>query len=247
MKTLVFLHIPKTAGQTVHSELARIVGKRNVSPVRVHTQAEDQFPAGYKLYSGHLDWTGLDQLPKDRFSFSVLRDPRERIASFYMYLLKEAQSLTPEQLAQPGHLGKAKILNNSADDYFFGGNQGWQVFVKDHYDNFYCSYFATRRMRGWRMASNLDARDLLTKAESNAKSLDRIYMINTLADLEEDILSQTGAQIKVAQKFVNVGPNTESKLRWPALLGRLEKDRSVRLIDQFVHHDMELLHRLNIT
>ncbi|WP_430450438.1 hypothetical protein [Rhodophyticola sp.] len=64
--TIVFLHIPKTAGQTIHSELARVVGAKAVSPVRVHTQAARgvaQMPPGYRLYSGHIDWEALDTLP----------------------------------------------------------------------------------------------------------------------------------------------------------------------------------------
>ena len=154
MKPIVFLHIPKTAGQTIHSELARVIGAPHVSPIRVHTQAARgpghaaaQLPPGYRLYSGHLDWTALDSLPEDRFVFSVLRDPWERIASFYFYMLEQAQGLDAATLEDPSRIGFRMILTHSADDYFFGGDVQWQQFILDHYDNFYCSYFATRKMR----------------------------------------------------------------------------------------------------
>jgi len=101
---IVFLHIPKTAGQSVHNALAEHVGAEHVSPVRVHTQStgdHGQFPAGYSLYSGHLDWVELEKVPEPRFVFSILRDPKERIASFYFYLRKEAQRLSREDLDLP--------------------------------------------------------------------------------------------------------------------------------------------------
>ena len=48
-QTTVFLHIPKTAGQAVHTELERIVGADAVSPTRVHNQhgpQTEQLPPG---------------------------------------------------------------------------------------------------------------------------------------------------------------------------------------------------------
>lgn len=69
---IVFLHIPKTAGQAIHNGLITAVGGReHVSPVRIHTQSADQYPAGYRLYSGHLDWDHIDRIGPDRFSFRL--------------------------------------------------------------------------------------------------------------------------------------------------------------------------------
>ena len=84
MRPIVFLHIPKTAGQTIHFALAEMVGARNVSPIRVNGQAVDHctLPPGYLLHSGHIDWTNLDSVEGNPFVFTVLRDPAERIGSF---------------------------------------------------------------------------------------------------------------------------------------------------------------------
>ena len=89
MRPIVFLHIPKTAGQTVHHALADMVGIANVSPVRVNEQAVDGriMPSGYLLHSGHIDWTELDLIEGNPFVFTILRDPAERIASLYFYML----------------------------------------------------------------------------------------------------------------------------------------------------------------
>ena len=246
MMRLVFLHIPKTAGQSVHSELARIVGAAGVSPVRVHTQAaaDAQFPAGYRLYSGHLDWAGLDAVAPPRFVFTVLRDPRERIASFYFFLLKQARELDAEALSRPENTGKRRLLERSADDYFFGGDAGWQTFIRDHYDNFYCSYFATRRMRGWQEAGKLDEQALIDRALHGARAIDAIYSTAALPALERDIAARTGQAVQIAERRVNAGPGPRGAHRWPELLARFESDKSRHRIEDFARQDDRLVARL---
>jgi len=245
---LVFLHIPKTAGQTVHNALARVVGQRNVSPVRVHTQAPsaNQFPPGYGLYSGHLDWTALDGLPRDRFVFSVLREPRERIASFYFYLRKEAAALSEEDLARPENVGKFRALHWTADDYFFGGDPPWQQFVRDHYDNFYCSYLATRKMRGFAEVSGLPEEERIRRAVAGTAALDAVYSTVGLARLEADVARLLGASVSIAGDRVNRGPLDPGLSRWRELVGRLGRDGSAERLEAFATLDDRLLERLEI-
>jgi len=180
---IVFLHIPKTAGQTIHSELARVVGKRAVSPVRVHTEAGPgaaQFPPGYRLYSGHIDWDALDTLPQPRFVFTVLRDPLERIASFYFYLRRQAETLSAEELASPARTGMRMALENGPDEYFFGGTPQWRRFIDDHYHSSYCTYLVTRRLRGFSQVADWPRQDLVTRAVEAARGLDGIYAVDRL-------------------------------------------------------------------
>jgi hypothetical protein len=247
---IVFLHIPKTAGQTIHSELTRIAGAGAVSPVRVHSQvktAKDQLPDGYSVYSGHLDWTALDTLPPDRFTFSVLRDPRERIASFYFYTLKEARAQPPGELDKPHRAGMKMISTVSADDYFFAGSPSWQVFVHDHYDNFYTHYFATRTMRGWKDVRDLPAEDLLARARAHiARDLDRVYTTRDLGALETDIAARYGTPISVADRFVNTGDQPQGAARWPRLLARFERDDSRARLEAFAARDDLLLAQLGL-
>lgn len=249
MTAIVFLHIPKTAGQTIHGELSRVVGPDKVSPIRVHTQAEPgeaQFPPGYALYSGHLDWDQMDHLPRDRFVFTVLRDPCERIASFYFYLLKEAMALPEEELQHPHRTGMRAILSGSADDYFFGGDAAWQRFIRDHYDNVYCTYLATRKMRGWAEVSGLREEERVDGALRNAALIDRVYSTRALDLLEADIRLCMGADISVVGKYVNAGAHTAAEPRWPKLLERLESDASIRRLEEFVCADERLMEALNL-
>ncbi len=245
MRKIVFLHIPKTAGQTVHSELSRIIGQDATSPIRVHTQADEygQFPAGYQLYSGHLDWERLEIDAEEKFAFTVLRDPFERIASFYFYLHHKSLGMDECALALPQNAGLQKIRQCSADDYFFGGSESWQRFILDHYDNFYCTYFATRRMRGTLQLEGLSTQMIIDRATMGAARLDAIYDIEKLQKLEKDISHLTGKKIKVASKRVNPGPDTVGTKRWPALLGRIESDaHRDRLTDLAVRDDKLMTH-----
>ena len=249
MAPIVFLHIPKTAGQTIHSELTRLVRPDRVSPVRVHTEAATgaaQFPPGYDLYSGHLDWEALDTIPEDRFVFTVFRDPCERIASFYFYLLKRAQTLTESELARPERQGMRRIRSQSADAYFFGGDPGWQRFIHDHYDNVYCTYLATRKVRGWKQVRDLDPVARIAAAKANLPMIDRIYSTRDLGALERDIASRCDGSVSMTGKFVNKGGHSDDELRWPKLLDRIESDANLRRLEAFVTADEDLISDLGV-
>lgn len=242
---IVFLHLPKCAGQTIHNALAAAVGAARVSPVRVHTQAGPgaaQFPPGFALYSGHLDWDRIDTLPEGRFTFTVLRDPQERIASFYFYLRREAQRLTEAQLGLPESAGRHHALHWSADDYFFGGDAQWQDFVRDHYDNFYCQYFALRRFRGGRAIRALPRDEAVSCARHGLAELDGVFRTDDLRPLESSLMERYGVRLHLTDRFDNAGDG-RGEPRWPMLLDAFESDTSRARIEAFAESDAELLGR----
>jgi len=245
---IVFLHIPKTAGQSVHAALADAIGAAHISPVRVHTQAgpgAEQFPPRYKLYSGHIDWDALEVLPQNRFVFSVLRNPLERIASFYFYLRSEAAKLSPLELAQPERTGMRRILETDAEGYFFGGDRSWQGFIRDHYDNVYCAYFATRKMRASGEIINCSEAEILDRAEAGARSLDAIYMVADLTSLERDLTPLLGHRPQIAKRVVNAGPGSPTR-RWPKLKALIRDPENLAKLEGFAARDRALIARLGL-
>lgn len=248
MTRIIFLHIPKTAGQTVHTELSRIIGSAFTSPVRVHTQADtsDQFQDSYTLYSGHLDWDTLPTGRLDQFAFTILRDPFERIASFYFYLHHKASGLDDIQLSTPANTGLRVIRNQTADDYFFGGDAGWKRFILDHYNNFYCSYLATQKIRGSAALEALKNAEILSLACSGAQRLDRIYDIANLSALEDDILILTAQRPQLVGTWINTGPQSATPNRWASLLARLECDANRQRLGDFAELDLVLMARLKV-
>lgn len=244
MKPIVFLHIPKTAGQSVHAALQELVGgSAYVSPVRVHTQAADgaQMPPGYALYSGHLDWAELDSLPSDRFAFTILRDPRERIASFYFYLRAEAERLSSTELARPENLGKRMVLERSADDYFFGGDEQWQAFIRDHYDNFYVSYLATRKVRGRKLLEAKSKNESIQLALAGAEKLQGVYTTSDLSFLEADLSVRYQTRFKISNKRINTGQHKINESRWTKLVKHFEIDKTLARLEKFLEMDLEFL------
>lgn len=249
MTPIVFLHIPKTAGQTIHNELVRLVGgPARVSPVRVHTQAPDsgQMPPGFSLYSGHIDWTELHSLPAPRFTFTTLRDPRERIASFYFYLRDQAAALDAEQLEAAENAGMKMIAQTGADDYFFGGNAAWQRFIGDHYDNFYCAYFASRKIRGRSSLQGFDRDEVMRLALAGIEDIDAVYHTSALQRLEKDVEERFGARISVAGNYFNAGQSHggQAERRWPKLVALLERDASIARLERYTEEDEAFMTRL---
>ncbi len=244
---IVFLHIPKTAGQTIHNALAGIVGRNAVSPVRVHTQAPEgaaQLPPGYALYSGHIDWYALDTLPMGRFVFTVLRDPKERIASFYLYLRQKAERTPPAER----NLGQERIIRWSADRYFFGGDDAWKMFIRDHYDNFYCQYLATKQVRGHTAPLKQEGEQLLARAHAAIKQLNGVYWMHDLQQLEHDIEVHTRKKIRLVGQFTNTGPGSRPWMRkdsrWSRLSTLCEHASSVRRLEAFTRWDDKLVDQL---
>ena len=244
MRPIVFLHIPKTAGQTIHHALAAMVGHDKVSPFRVNEQTGGgtALPPGYVLHSGHLDWTDLETLGDDPFVFTVLRDPRERVGSFYFYLLDTAFKAGPEELER--RHGLRRIMACSADEYFFGGDAKWQLFVQNMYFNFYCSYFATRRVRGRAQLSGLCPEEVVARALDGSAPIQKIYRTSALGALEDDIERLYGHRIRVAGHYLNTGNHAGDEGRWQKLLARMERDDSVRKLQAFVAEDEDLMDRL---
>jgi FkbH-like protein len=255
-KAIMFLHIPKTAGQSVHHFLTHFVGKDEVCPARVNEQLVRLSVADlnrYRLFSGHLDWAMLDCVKRDTFTFTVLREPVARIVSFYLYLLREAKQLTAEQLGLPHNSGKKAILEMSVDEYFTSGNPAMRGFLDNHYDNFYTYYFAGRRYDGrQRMLGQTHGDPSFTRqtiydiAVENLKRLDGIYSVEALGDLERDIRALTGKATggpSLTKLRVNTGDSSSTEERMEQLEALGATKKTFHRIEKMVELDKDLWER----
>ncbi len=251
----VFLHIPKTAGQSMHVVLQRAVGEQFVCPARENDQLED-IPiskySDYKLFSGHLDWNRLEMVPKPRVMFTLLRYPLERMLSFYFFLRREASKLNEQRLEEKEAMRAA--LEWSPDDYFRSNHDaGMRSFLDSHYDNFYTYYFATKTYAGRAVAkarlANLPAKEaesiLLAQAYENLQSLD---IVGHVADFNRVVdtlrvcygLKTSGEQLP----HINVNGDLpkQDRLREFRLLGA--SDATVDLLHEFARLDYALLEKI---
>ena len=129
--------------------------------------------------------------PFPKFVFTILREPTERILSFYFFLREDAKKLTEEQLNQPWNQGKKAALKWSCDEYFSSSKPEFRAFINNHYNNFYAYYFAGDKFRGYQDLSSKHAKfseeRVVDQALKNLSALDGVYAVDDLSILERDL------------------------------------------------------------
>ena len=226
------MHIPKTAGQSVHRFLESFVPPERVAPARINSQLvmmSIREMRRYQLFSGHLDWSLLDCLDGPVFTFSILREPVSRIVSFYLYLLREAKALSPEELRLPQNVGPRVILELSCDQYFSEGPPRIRTFLDNHYNNFYAYYFAGRRFDAREELTNQQMVDksftdekIVDMACENIRLLNAVYSVDALHHLERDIRTLIGTN-KAAPSLVELRENAWDSRNMDERMAQLEK------------------------
>lgn len=195
-----FLHIPKTAGQSIHDSLVALHDPEEICPARTNQQLHAysiKELIRFKLFSGHLDWSILRSTGKFDFVFTVLREPTERILSFYFYLRGEAQRMRAAGM-EIG-LGMQAVLDWSAKDYFTAGDPATRQFLDNHYNNFYAYYFASGCYSGFRQLSKHfppASPELRDYALNGLRTLDGVYDVTNLTRLSDDLAGLYKTPIK---------------------------------------------------
>jgi hypothetical protein len=84
-KPALFLHIQKTAGTSIVQLAAKYYGNTNVASHGDYVGKNPQDFIGVGFVSGHFGYNFAEQLMPGRYSFVFLRNPVERILSFYYF------------------------------------------------------------------------------------------------------------------------------------------------------------------
>jgi hypothetical protein len=227
---VIFLHIPKTAGQSVHAALVNAFGKESVCPARVNDQLRRMSITElnrYQVFSGHFDWSLLDCIKGPKYVFTILREPIDRILSFYFYLRDEAEKLPLDQRETPERQGLKAAFGLSPRDYFLGGAPHLRRFLDDHYDNFYTYYFAGRHyesrgeMVGLINRNELSHQHVLQMAKDNLTLLDDVFTVDNMGAVISAIREISGKQLMADDKYrTNVNtkvPAADRKMQIQAL------------------------------
>lgn len=220
---VIFLHIPKTAGQSVHAALVNAFGNEAVCPARVNDQLRRMSITElnrYQVFSGHFDWSLLDCIKGPKYVFTILRDPIDRILSFYFFLRDEAEKLPKEQLVTPERQGLKAAFELSPRDYFLGGAPHLRRFLDDHYDNFYTYYFAGRHyesrseMVGLIKRGEITNQHVLQMAKDNLSLLDDVFTVDNMGAVFSAIRAISGKQLMSDEKYrVNVNTKVAAEDR----------------------------------
>lgn len=247
---IIFLHIPKTAGQSVHAALVNAYGPDAVCPARVNEQLCALSVSEinrYKVFSGHLDWSALDCVKGDKQVFTVLREPMDRVLSFYFYLRDQGAGLTPEKRARPEHQGLKAAFELSPRDYFLGGAPQLRNFLDDHYDNFYTNFFAGRHYKarsefaGLLTRKVLSRQDLLRIAKDNITQLDAVFTVNEMDKVFRSIREWSGNAAIADEGFrVNVNRSVEPAARRERLCSLGADEATMERLNAYCELDNEL-------
>jgi hypothetical protein len=84
---VAFVHVPKTAGTTLHNLLLQHYRPDEVCPERFNNlqRFSVQELERFKLFSGHIDLAAAKWIPGEKVIISVVREPRARIISLYNF------------------------------------------------------------------------------------------------------------------------------------------------------------------
>ena len=84
---LVFLHVPRTGGTTLHHHLAAHFAPHEICPERfsrLHQYGPDQLEK-WRFFSGHFNADEIRRIPGPLFVITILRNPIERLLSNYYF------------------------------------------------------------------------------------------------------------------------------------------------------------------
>lgn len=253
---VIFLHIPKTAGQSVHAALVNAFGKEAVCPARVNDQLR-QFSIAelnrYQVFSGHLDWSLLDCVKGPKYVFTVLREPMDRILSFYFHLREQGENLSPEKWTKPECEGIKAAFELSPKEYFLGGLPHLRKFLDDHYDNFYSYYFAGRHYSGRRELLELIKRkelsqdDILRMAKDNLATLNDVFTVNDIASVFTAIQEISGASISEVEQYqVNVNTKVAARDRQDCLKALGADEATLMRLQEYCTMDNKIWALFNV-
>lgn len=96
-RSIIFLHIPKTAGTTLHRIIERqysadgihSFGSDNQGAVRDFKSMPEAQRAKIKVLKGHMAFGLHKFLPQPSVYIGMLRDPTERVISYYYHILRD--------------------------------------------------------------------------------------------------------------------------------------------------------------
>jgi hypothetical protein len=103
-RKLVFLHLPKTGGTTLHHHFSAHFDRDEICPERfsrLHRFTPEEL-SRYRYFSGHYNFDQVRLIPGPLFVVTVLRDPTERLlSSYYFWRRHTAEAVAKRKLDGP--------------------------------------------------------------------------------------------------------------------------------------------------
>lgn len=248
-RNLIFLHIPKTAGQSIHAYFINSFGAAEVCPARTMDQLaylSVPFLSRFRVYSGHFDWDSVASVAPNAFTMTVLRDPFERILSFYFYL----REIGIRNDGKSGIAGADMAATLHPDQFFWDfPDDKTQEMTFNNFDNFYTFFFSTRRYNARKtfcdpLIKSLDAPvrfAALNLARENLASLDLVLHFDNVDDVPSLLAEHFPECQPVKLGHLNANPAFSREARFEELKKIGASDWIFDIITQYCKLDDELV------
>lgn len=145
-QTIIFLHIPKTGGVTLHSIIDNIYPVGNIytidpakdeKPLKKLKKLPHEEKRNIKVLRGHMGFGRHEVLPQTCTYITMLRDPVDRIISHYYYVLQtlghelhervkllkmDLKEYVTSGISRELNNGQTRVISGLKSDYHYGEN-----------------------------------------------------------------------------------------------------------------------------
>lgn len=180
---IVFIHIPKCGGTTLHNLLSSWYGNENIHPERhngLYYCAASNL-AGKKVFSGHYDYYSSGLIPGNKKRILFLRDPKERLISLYNFHRAHRREVIDRE-----NLQLARWANEYDIDSYFLNEE-----IRSHpaVNNTFARYLSNRPqlMFRWESKRKTPSDDLQHQVDEALTNLRSFLFIGFLEDYDQSV------------------------------------------------------------
>jgi hypothetical protein len=146
-QTLIFLHMPKTGGTTMHAILRRQYRaqhtfrtnpEQHLESVRLFRELPEEAKSKIELVTGHMRFGVHEHIRRSSFYLTFLRDPVQRVISYYYYILGY-QNHYLHQKIKAGNMSLEDVLESGVSREF-NNFQTRRISGQDRVDYGCCSH-----------------------------------------------------------------------------------------------------------
>lgn len=229
MRRALFLHLQKTAGTSILAAAESFYGRDRCARWADYIARTPQELNGLSFLSGHFGYDFAQQFMDGRYCFTFLRDPIERLLSYYSYC-RSADKAANEV--------NALAHDSNAEQFFRAG-----CTVDSRFASHMWNHQACQLANGWGASlvgkrnvgvSELRPDEILARATQNLRTFDYVGLVEEFEGDSEEIFKALGRTFEAARR-VNVAPN------------RIKRDdlngTTMTMLEQMTEIDRELYRR----
>lgn len=230
---LIFLHIPKTAGTSLHDVFTRYFRKQEICPERrrdlSHKPVEYFEP--YRFFSGHFTAESIAKVPGKKFAFTILRNPQERIMSLYYFWRRhsdkviQAHNLAGPRLARDVKGMKEFLSLDAPIPRNYIRNEMTRVLAGDVFTEKNDTYYELKD--GKRLP--IEKFEIIRRAVATLEQMDFVFFVETL-DHDFPVLCRM-LGIDTVPEFPRKNTRDEMRPDLETVQEELLDDEHIRLLD----------------